>query len=134
MRSLMDHIEEVPRADILGHWDADMGEMDTDVAGFRAMLRRHPDLGVWLGYVGIPLWRPLLVWRACHNSDPTDFRVWGRGGRWPAGYLWFGMDFGWVGYAAPIPTRNGYLEEGEYGDAAMMLVELKELLDRLLRR
>lgn len=131
----MDRIAEVQRPDILGHWDADMAEMDdTDDAGFRTMLRRHPDLGVWLGYVGIPLWKPLLVWRACRNCDRTDFKTLGTGGKWPLGYLWFGLDFAWIGYAAPIPTPNGYLLEGEYGDAAMMLVELKELLDRLLKR
>jgi len=118
-------------------WDSGMAELRGSYRGMNTIIRRNQVFGFWLGYVGIPWWRPdLLIPAMLRMADLDDctYAGWGgrhrNGGPLPRGTFWIGLDFGTGEDAFPIlDPDHPQLARGTYRDAADAVIAIERLAD-----
>jgi hypothetical protein len=132
-------------------WGKDLNRLDWECSGYRCALRRDNDIGVWCGYVGVPLTHPLYgidcddiyeesaseeammeieVHGGLTYSDreildnPTDEETW-----------WFGFDCGHFGdimpFLADVLPNSVFANFGEYKDIEYVKKETENLAVQL---
>lgn len=116
--------------------DANIMDQSWTAHGLQCRTVRHPSLGHWCGYVGLPVDHP------DHSKDYYSVDVDVHGGltfarenapnEKPDGNWWFGFDTAHVGDL--VPGMRSHFKDETYKDAAFVVAETNSLAAQLAAR